>query len=457
MRSLRSSLKSRLFAAAAAVIAVAVVALLLPAAATAQQGGTSGLANGGVLLLHLGSSGTPQDYLGFRPSNSTGYGTQSKTQSITNGPGCHIALGTTDQLVTFTPTSPGTNSNPFAGFVSDAIGVGSKGEGTGQPCGRIDRAAGQTEGQTLTMNLGGALDGKLIDYAEIDVELKFGATLKVTGLIDGTPVGASETYSSSGSDSGPDSMDGDNYRIRFPRSGSTAVNQLKFQIDTATGGASLEGGADGTAFCDPTDPSECGGSVNFSLGQTLVQGGTTDSLFHLIEADGVLDCPGQGTSSASEDNPGVLESTLSRQTNEIDPSTGQPFPCEPIPYNLESGEGVALGCTSPQCILLQKDVLGQHTQFIWKVTWNPESSSEYPETATEFDFDLNGTFQPLQRCLIDTDGDHLPQLPLTLDGNDGDAVDPWCIMDTIVDFNPDTGLNTVTEFYFGKMDPSGHR
>jgi hypothetical protein len=30
-------------------------------------------------------------------------------------------------------------------------------------------------------------------------------------------------------------------------------------------------------------------------------------------------------------------------------------------------------------------------------------------------------------------------------------------MDTIVDFNPDTGLNTVTEFYFGKMDPSGHR
>jgi hypothetical protein len=233
---------------------------------------------------------------------------------------------------------------------------------------------------------------------------------------------------------------------------------LKFQIDpTTTGGASLEGGSDGTGFCDPTDPAECGGLVNFSLGQSL--DGTTDSLFHLIEADAVLDCPsGTGTSEDSEDTPGVVESTLTRQENQIDPDTGQPFPCVPIPINLESGVGVTLGCIpgSPQCILLQKDLLGQPTQFIWKVTWNPEST-DYPENATEFDFDLDGTFQPLQPCDQDSDGDGLPQLPPTLDENDGDAVDPWCITDTLVDFNADTGENTVTEWYFGGGDPAGKR
>lgn len=457
MRALFRPHPSKPLVAAVAILALGLLAWLLPSTpATAQQGGTGGLANGGVLLLHLGSSGeAPQDYFAFKaPNDLGGYASISDRQSIGNGSGCRIALGAitgaTDPLVTFTPTG---GSNPNTGFVSDGIGVVSSGEGNGQPCGRFDKPPGQT----LTMTLGSALGGKVIDYAEIDVELKFGATVRVTGLLNGTPVGTSETYSSVGSDSGPDSTDGDNYRIRFPKSGTTLVNQLKFEIDT-TGGASLEGGADGTDACDPTDEAECGGSVGFSLGQTLTttgdpEVGTEDSLFHLIEADGILDCPsGQGSSEASEEDPGVGESTLSRQENVGGAA------CTPIPYNLESGEGATAGCTlgSPQCILLQKDLLDQNPQFIWKVTWNPEST-DYPESPTEFDFDLDGTFQALQPCLADTDGDDLPQLPPTLAEGDDDAVDPWCIMDTFVDFDPETGQNTVTEWYFGGGDPGGRR
>jgi hypothetical protein len=429
----------------------------------AQQGTTSGLADGGVLSLHLGSSGTsPQDYLGFRaPDGSGGYAAISKKQSITNGQGCKIALGAVagaaDQLISFTPAG---GSNPNTGFVSDAIGVVSSGEGNGQPCGRIDKPPGQT----LAMDLGSALGGKVIDYAEIDVELKFGATLGVTGFLNGTQVGSTQTYSSTGSDSGPDSADADNYRIRFPKllpacgACTTTVNRLVFSIQSQSGGASLEGGADGTQPCDVHDPGECGGATdpdhpewNFSLGQSLT---TNDSLFHLLEADGALDCPsGTGTSEASEQNPGVGESTLFRQEN-----VGG-APCTPIPFNLESGVDATPGCTpgSAQCILLQKDLLNQNTQFIWKVTWNPETT-DYPETATEFDFDFDGNFQPLQPCLADSDGDGLPQLPPTLDTEDPEtAVDPWCITDTFVDFNETTGENTVTEWYFGQGDPGGKR
>ncbi len=132
---------------------------------------------------------------------------------------------------------------------------------------------------------------------------------------------------------------------------------------------------------------------------------------------------------------------------------------EPIPITLDSGPGVAPGCDpeSPQCILLLKDLLGQDAQFFWTVTWVPEGS-DYPETPTEFDFDLDGNFQPLQPCeMDDADDDVFPELPLTTDPEDGDAVDPWCVTDTESDFDPVTGLSTVTETYYGAGDPGGKR
>ncbi|MGA9159488.1 MAG: hypothetical protein WB297_01310, partial [Actinomycetota bacterium] len=386
--SLFASRRSKLLAAASAMV-VALFALPLQGTATADpqgQGSTGTLGDGGVLRLHLGSSGTPQDYFGFQkpdPNNAGGYLPIAATdkQSIGNGQGCKIALGT-PSLATFSPPST-NNSNPFTGFVSDAIGVGSKSEGNGQPCGRID-----SPGQALALRLGDALKGKVIDYAEIDMEGKFSANFRVDGYLvsgscppsAGAPVTTSETYNTVGSDSGPDSADGDNYRIRFPKATpdtntigatpETLVNCLVFT--PTTGGASLEGGADGTAPCDPADATECGGDVDFTLSSKLA--GTTDTLFHLVDADGILDCPsGDGPSQATEGDPGEPSSTLDRLEN----ANGEP--CTPIPYNLESGPGVTAGCTpgSLQCILLQKDLLGQATQFYWTVKWTPESA-DYP-------------------------------------------------------------------------------
>ena len=81
---------------------------------------------------------------------------------------------------------------------------------------------------------------------------------------------------------------------------------------------------------------------------------------------------------------------------------------------------------SPQCILLQKDLLGQNAQFFWTVTWAPETA-DYPEAPTQFDFG-DGNSSPSSPAADDADGD--PPLHPRRSRANGD---PWCIVDTQTD------------------------
>ena len=454
-----ASTRSKVLAAFSSVMAIALFALLLPSTAAAGPGGasTSTLQDGGVLRLHLGAA----DSLSFQKPDPLNPGQYlpvalGDTQSVSTSSGCKLSLNPTNNLVSFAPPF-GNSPSPYAGFVSDAIGVGSNGEGNGQPCGRIDL------NQQLAMRLGTGLSGKAIDYAEIDLEGKFGANVVVDGYLvnattpcppsSGTPA-TSETYNTTGSDSGPDSADGDNYRIRFPKaspdanthgaSPKTLVNCLA--IRPTAGGASLEGGADGTAPCDASDPTECGGIVPFSLGGPTNLN-TTDTLFHLIDADGVLNC-GQ---TAPPQGGGTTPTNSLERLNNVDNAT-----CTPIPYNLDSS---TTNCNPlfPQCVLLQKDLLEQNAQFYWTVTWAPEGG-EYMETETEFDFGFG--FQKLQLCLADDgDADPYPELPPKATDSPAGSPDPdpWCVVNTATVLNTVTGQVTVTEKYFGSGDPGGAR
>ncbi len=417
--------RSKLLAAVASFAAIALFTLILPATvASGESASTSTLQEAGVLRLALGA----QDNLKFHePNGAGGYLPASAQQSI-SASGCRLALSG-QPLVSYSALP----NNAFPGFFDNAIGVGGPG-GNGQPCGKID------PGQTLTMNLGSGLAGKMIDYAEIDLELKFGGAVTVTGYVvqgtTATPV-VDETYTSTGSDSGPDSGDLDNYRVRFPESGTTAVNRLVFSVGSA-GSGSLEGGADGTGPCDAADADGCdpaqGGS---SLGQAL---GTTDTLFHLLEADGVLGC---GQTAPTQGGGGTPTNVLERLDNDGGPA------CTPIAFNLDSGPGVGEGCPldSPQCILLQKDLLGQNARFFWTVTWVAETA-EYPEAPTLFDF--GDGYHPLEPC--GPDADLIPPLIPTLPENG----DPWCIVETHTVEQLD-GKVIVTEKYFGSGDPLGKR
>jgi hypothetical protein len=416
--------RSKLLAAGASFAAIALFTLILPATvASGTSASTSTLKDAGVLRLRLGAT----DLFRYEPTPNSPTNAVNQTVSASS---CKLNLSPAGSLVTFSPPANAANNvSPYAGFFDNSIGVGSRNEGNGQPCGKID------PGQTLTMNLGSGLAGKMIDYAEIDLELKFGGAVTVTGYVvqgtTATPV-VDETYTSTGSDSGPDSGDLDNYRVRFPKSGTTAVNRLVLSVGSS-GSGSLEGGADGTSPCDTAD-----GCVEPSLGQSLAN--TTDTLFHLLEADGVLNC---GETAPTQGGGGTPTNSLERLDNDGGPA------CTPIPFNLDSGPGVGAGCPveSPQCILLQKDLLGQNARFFWTVTWVAESA-EYPEAPTEFDFGAG--YNPLLPCGPDADGD-LPFIP-TLPGNG----DPWCIVETHTVEQLD-GQVIVTEKYFGSGDPLGKR
>src|SRR6185295_17517315 len=134
----------------------------------------------------------------------------------------------------------------------------------------------------------------------------------------------------------------------------------------------------------------------------------------------------------------------------------------PVPYNLESSlANCTLGFN--QCVLLQKDLLGQNAQFYWTVTWAPESG-DYMESETEFDFGFG--FQPLQLCLADDgDIDNYPELPPKNPDPDkthpgSPDPDPWCVVTTFTELQvtgPNAGKVVVTEKYFGSGDPGGSR
>ncbi len=96
------------------------------------------------------------------------------------------------------------------------------------------------------------------------------------------------------------------------------MNQLVFSIVGTSGGTSLEGGADGTQACDAAD-----GCPEPSLGQSL---GTTNTIFHLVDADGVLACGDTATQGGAGGTP----------TNSLERLNNASGSCVPIPYNLES-------------------------------------------------------------------------------------------------------------------------
>jgi hypothetical protein len=399
-------------------VVVAVFGLLPAGSATGQtSASTFQLPDAGVLRLRLGAT----DHFKWQPT--AGSDVDSVIQGISPSGACGLTP-LSGNLVALSAT------NGSVGFVSDGIGVRGSGEGSGQPCGRVD------PGQKLTMQLGSSLGNKAMDFAEIDIEGKFGVTFQVDAFFgSGTTPAKTETYVTGGPDSGPDSGDGDNFRIRFPKAGKLLFTKLTFSVVGSTGALSLEGGADGTQPCDTTDPAECQGSG--SLGETLV---TSDSLFHLIQYDQLLNCGGTATDGGGTDP----ASSLFREVN----SSGE---CTAIPIVLDSN---VVG--SQQFVTLRKDLMGQAAQFTWTVTWTPENS-ELPVHTTQFDFGAG--YQPIQWCLADgADAGTFPDLPPTASTTDDpSAVDPWCLTSQRSDLNAGTGKISVKETYFGFGDPGAKR
>ena len=116
-------------------------------------------------------------------------------------------------------------------------------DGSGDPCGRVEAE----DGEAISVALGSHLDGYLMSAIDVDLELKFNATVEVVFKLEGATVSTTSFTGSGGSDDGPDSGDGDNFRFFFrPTSGGNPVLFDEVVFDPSAGAISLEGGADGT-------------------------------------------------------------------------------------------------------------------------------------------------------------------------------------------------------------------
>lgn len=355
----------------------------------------------GVLRLHLGA----ERY--FRYDAKSGSGYAAGTKEPINVSGCNI-VAPLPTSVALTPTPSGAPSQGRMGLVGGSIGVQVKGEGNGSPCGQVNGTS-----QAVDLRLAGSLANLEMDSAELDIEAKFGATVKAQLYLDGTVVGT-ETLPTGGPDSGPDSGDGDNFRWRLPESTAALVlfDQIKLTVDGSTpGGAfSLEGGADGTA-------AQPGG-----FGETL---GTTDSLFHVTSTDGILGCGDTVTKGGTGGAPNVSIKLESGGA------------CEPVPYALtvSNVDGI-------QAVAFEK-LGGDSNVYRTTVTW-PIEASAYPLPPTQIRYP-GGPPHDLLWC----DGTpSVPIMPAT-----GEF---WCLVDHRATL-AGSDLMQVTEQLWGQGDPGAWR
>ena len=130
------------------------------------------------------------------------------------------------------------------GFVKDGFGVQGPSDGSGEPCGRMD-----APGEAISIKLSGLLgDPYYMTAIDLDLEFKFDGAAEVEFFLAGARVaGPVSVDPASPSDDGPDSRDGDNYRVFIdPSSPDHDVYFDEVRITATAGAVSLEGGADGT-------------------------------------------------------------------------------------------------------------------------------------------------------------------------------------------------------------------
>jgi len=372
--------------------AVAVGAALLPGAvASGSNDSATAIEGGGVLQLHVGNDG---QYVKFQPPSGTSQ--QPSQQAIT----VKKCVATMPSLLKVTP-QPAPPAGAV-GFFDTGFGVSVAGEGNGTPCGRVDGLS-----QALMISLGGSLAGKLVSFAELDIEGKFNVTVLAQGYQGNLLVGSDQLKTGTSSDSGPDSADGDNYRWRIELAKPFDTLVLSVDPSTANGAFSLEGGADGT------DPGPLGTAL-----------GTKDSLFQLSDFTGVLDC---NQTAPTVGGSGTPAATLAR---------GQNVSCQKIPYALRTSVDGGV-----QSVLLDK-VLGTQVgaNFTLTIVWTPEQASN-PLPATKIDYDGPAGTPP--QAVFWCGG--TTAAPVSVSGQ------AWCL--TSQQASLVGGKVQLTERYFGFGDP----
>jgi len=364
-------------------------------------------ADAGVLHLHMGGT---SDFFRYDAKSGSSYVPGTPEPLITSS--C-LVVAPVPSSMTITSTPNGGATKGAVGLVSHSIGVSVKGEGNGTPCGQVNGTS-----QSLDLTLAGTLLHKTMDFAELDIEGKFAVKVKAELYMDNTLVGT-EFHTTGGPDSGPDSNSNDNFRFRMPAASPSQIvfNRIKLSVDPSTpsGAFSVEGGSD---WAQPKP-----GSYGASLTPP-----TSDSLFHITDAEGVLGCGGNASEGGTVGAPTIA---VTLQNTPPDPSTGDQG-CKQVPYLLTASND-----SGTQVVGFQK-LGGEDNVYNATLIW-PVETSAYPIPPTQISY-ADGSLHPLLWC----NGTNLAPIAL--------ADEPWCLYDHQT-VSAGTGLMKVTEKLLGKGDP----
>lgn len=252
----------------------ALVAVIVPATLAAGADDPPITGDPSVVLLKLGTQ------------NEVTWTTETQEITTRRNKCTPVTFGSDSELLVV------TTDGGDLGYDSAALGVASQGEGNSGKCAQVNADAGEE----LNISLGDSLDGYAMNAIDLDLELKFNASIHVIYKLDGAEV-ASDDFDGMGPDDGPDSADGDNYRYNSMDQG---VDVLFDEVDFAPvdGSFSVEAGFDGTesgalaanAFSQfqvvPVYDGEitCGDSVDVgSLAELGILGEVT---MHALDLDG---------------------------------------------------------------------------------------------------------------------------------------------------------------------------
>jgi hypothetical protein len=304
----------------------------------------------------------------------------SETQTIIEGCSLDVVLDPADTLLSIRPGSTAANGPADKlGYGKSGIGVAGRQDKGGTRCADVDF----DYGQSLIVELG--TQAGLARAANLDLELKFGAVVNIEAFVAlpgeapmpvdlTSPDGVDEadgsiTYRESDfADDGPDSKDGDNYRVQIEAVGAYFSG---LRLTPLAGSFALEGGGDGTRATDAD--------------QAELLPGTTASVFEVL-GEGALQCD-------EDDADGVTESGV----NVIftDCASG-----EVVPYFLDRDTAEPAG----DGVVRDRVLLGvpesQDNTYIVRIPWEPEAA-QLPLPATEVAFfTLDGApqYQAIDWC-----------------------------------------------------------
>jgi hypothetical protein len=385
--------------AGVAGVVAAVAFLVLPA-----MGEGPVLGEVGVLRLHLDADG---DKFIYNAADSDTDLIQNLTAS-----NCKISSNGAS-LVQLSATGSHSSKKPFPGLKDHRIGVGQQGEGTGEPCARINKDLSQT----LKLSLTGDLTGQSVGYAEIDLGFKYNGEAILELRKGNTLVKTVTVLCKGGSDCGPDSGKSDNERVVlwFAPSDNPGVGHWQaFQIPGVFDNITIK--PSGSSKAAVSVEGGFNGALPGPLGAAL---GTDDTLFKLVSPfEGEIDCT---EAESLGDDHVTLDITRG-----FDTDGGCKGPPDGLLFNFESGIEEDGELFVDFVVAPVNGESSAQAQFLEVITWTFADPPDVPGGADQHgtlfydDPDVEG-FPPILRqvmpwCISDPrDGSgSLPADPVTI-------------------------------------------